>query len=77
MKVMVIYNNVSASSRNRIVNLCLDYGLERIQKSVYLGDLEGKLKASFMFELREFFQKEMERRMRVFEFPENGERNIV
>lgn len=77
MKVMVMYNNVSRSSRNRIINLCLDYGLERIQKSVYLGDLEGKLKTRLMFELREFFRKEMERGMKVFEFPETGERKIL
>lgn len=77
MKVMVMYNNVSRSSRNRIVNLCLDYGLGRIQKSVYLGNLEEKLKIRLMFELREFFRREMESGMRVFVFAENGERKIL
>lgn len=39
MKVLVIYDIVEDKIRNRIINTCKDYGLERIQFSCFLGDL--------------------------------------
>jgi len=39
MKVLVIYDIPSDRVRAKVADLCLDYGLERIQYSAFLGDL--------------------------------------
>lgn len=39
MKLLLIYDIVDDKIRNKIADVCLDYGLERIQYSAFLGEL--------------------------------------
>ncbi|MCS7055904.1 MAG: CRISPR-associated endonuclease Cas2 [Thermoflexales bacterium] len=39
MKCIVIYDITSTRIRNKIADLCMDYGLNRIQYSAFAGDL--------------------------------------
>jgi CRISPR-associated protein Cas2 len=41
MLTWVIYDIVSNRTRNRIIKKCKNVGLYRVQKSVFLGDLEN------------------------------------
>ncbi len=41
MLTWVVYDITLDKTRNRIARRCLDYGLYRVQKSVFLGDLEA------------------------------------
>ena len=38
-RTLVLYDVEEDRTRNRVVNICKDYGLERIQYSVFLGRL--------------------------------------
>ena len=57
MLVWVIYDIQSNKKRNRIIKNCRDIGLYRVQKSVFLGDIEEndfdeiKLKAEDIIDL--------------------------
>jgi len=39
MLVWVVYDISSNKARNRVAKICKDYGLYRVQKSAFLGDL--------------------------------------
>jgi len=39
MMCLLVYDIAHNGTRTRIADLCLDYGLERIQFSAFLGDL--------------------------------------
>jgi len=39
MKTFVIYDIVSDKIRQKIADICLNYGLERVQYSAFYGDL--------------------------------------
>ncbi len=52
MKTLVLYDISSDKERKKIADLCLDYGLERNQKSVYLGELNQWLNTQLVKELR-------------------------
>jgi len=41
MQTIVIYDVPSDKVRNKIADVCLDYGLERIQFSAFLGDMSA------------------------------------
>jgi CRISPR-associated protein Cas2 len=41
MLTWVVYDIVKDRTRTKIAKRCLDYGLYRVQKSVFLGDIEG------------------------------------
>lgn len=41
MQCLVIYDISSDRVRAKIADICLDYGLERIQYSAFMGDLSG------------------------------------
>lgn len=41
MLTWVVYDIRADRTRNRIAKRCLDFGLYRVQKSVFLGDLES------------------------------------
>ena len=41
MLTWVIYDISNDRTRTKIADQCLDYGLQRVQKSVFLGDLEA------------------------------------
>lgn len=40
--VWVVYDIVENSIRNKVARICLDIGLYRIQKSVFIGNLDTK-----------------------------------
>lgn len=40
MKVLLIYDIPNDRVRSKVADLCLDYGLERIQYSAFLGELK-------------------------------------
>ena len=39
MKCLLVYDIPDDSTRTRVADICLDYGLDRIQYSAFLGDL--------------------------------------
>ncbi len=39
MKLLLIYDIVDDKIRNKVADICLDYGLARIQYSAFLGEL--------------------------------------
>ncbi|MDA8186715.1 MAG: CRISPR-associated endonuclease Cas2 [Dehalococcoidales bacterium] len=39
MKLLLIYDIVEDKIRSKLADICLDYGLERIQYSAFLGEL--------------------------------------
>ncbi len=41
MLTWVVYDISSDRTRSKIADRCLDFGLQRVQKSVFLGDLEA------------------------------------
>lgn len=43
MLCFVIYDISSTKIRNRICAKCKDYGLKRVQKSAFLGEISGNL----------------------------------
>lgn len=53
MTLLVIYDLALDKERDRLANLCLDFGLARIQYSAFLGDLPTRLKQRFIDELKE------------------------
>ena len=40
MQTLVVYDIPNDRARTRIADVCLDYGLDRIQYSAFLGDLQ-------------------------------------
>ncbi len=40
MKCLLVYDIRDDRIRTRVADICLDYGLDRIQYSAFLGDLE-------------------------------------
>ncbi len=40
MKVLLIYDIPHDGARSKVADLCLDYGLDRIQYSAFQGDLQ-------------------------------------
>ncbi len=40
MKVLLIYDIVHDGTRAKVADLCLDYGLDRVQYSAFEGDLK-------------------------------------
>ena len=47
MITIVIYDIVTTKIRNRIIRFCKDYGLYRVQKSVFLGKLNPEYYQEF------------------------------
>jgi CRISPR-associated protein Cas2 len=39
MQCLVVYDIVDDNKRNKIADVCLDYGMDRIQYSAFAGDL--------------------------------------
>jgi len=42
MMAWVFYDITEDSTRNKVASLCLDYGLMRVQKSVFCGEISQK-----------------------------------
>ncbi len=52
MLYWAIYDVSSNAVRNRIVNVCKDFGLKRVQKSVFLGELSRNRAGMLAFEVQ-------------------------
>lgn len=51
MKCLLLYDIPDDKIRTKIANFCLDYGLDRIQYSAFLGDLSGNHQEELMLKL--------------------------
>ncbi len=52
MKVLLIYDVVHDGTRQKIADLCLDYGLDRVQYSAFEGDLKRTHQEELMMKVR-------------------------
>ena len=52
MHVLVVYDITSDRLRAKIADICLDYGLERVQYSVFCGDLSTNRQGELMQKVR-------------------------
>ncbi len=52
MQTLVIYDIVEDKIRNKILNACKDYGLEHIQYSAFMGDLNHNRREELWQRLR-------------------------
>jgi CRISPR-associated protein Cas2 len=66
MLTWVVYDIAKASMRSRVAKRCLDVGLYRVQKSVYLGDLPPNRVDEILLFSRELLDPE---RDSAFVFP--------
>lgn len=48
MHVLVVYDITSDRLRTKIADICLDYGLERVQYSVFRGELSTNRQGELM-----------------------------
>ena len=51
MKCLLVYDIPDDNTRTRIADICLDYGLDRIQYSSFLGDLARTHQEELMMKL--------------------------
>ena len=51
MKCLLVYDIPDDRIRTRVADICLDYGLDRIQYSAFLGDLEKTHQEELMIKL--------------------------
>ncbi len=42
MKILIFYDIVETSIRNRVIELLFDYGFQRVQFSVFMGEISKK-----------------------------------
>lgn len=70
MKVLVLYDITVDRIRNRVINACKDYGLERIQFSCFMGDLTNNYIDELSIKLERILGK-YEGRIHIFPFAEN------
>ncbi len=53
MKVLLVYDITNDQARAKIADFCLDYGLDRIQFSAFLGDLSRNRQEELMLRVEE------------------------
>ncbi len=53
MKVLVVYDITNDRIRSKVADFCLDYGLDRIQFSAFLGDLSRNRQEELMLRIEE------------------------
>lgn len=58
--VWVVYDIAETKIRNRVVRICLNKGLYRVQKSVFLGNLNANERDSLALECEEVIDKEID-----------------
>jgi len=58
MLTWVIYDIAEDRTRTRVAHRCLDFGLYRVQKSVFLGDIEGNRVEEILLFSRELMDAE-------------------
>ena len=52
MICLLVYDIPSDRIRAKVADICLDYGLERIQYSAFLGELNHNLQGELLLKLR-------------------------
>jgi CRISPR-associated protein Cas2 len=52
MHVLVVYDITSDRLRTKIADICLDYGLQRVQYSVFCGDLSANRQGELMLKIK-------------------------
>lgn len=52
MKCLLVYDIPNDKIRTKIADICLDYGLERIQYSAFLGELSHNRREEIMQKLK-------------------------
>lgn len=57
MRCLVVYDITSDRARARVADHCLDYGLDRIQYSAFLGDLSRTHQEELMLKVRKALGK--------------------
>jgi len=53
MKCLVVYDISHDRTRGKIADFCLDYGLDRIQYSAFIGDLARTHQEELMLRIRD------------------------
>lgn len=59
MHMIVVYDIANDRIRNKIADICLDYGLDRIQLSVFYGDITRTHQNELMQRMRRLLGKEV------------------
>jgi CRISPR-associated protein Cas2 len=57
MKILLIYDIVHDGTRTKIADLCLDYGLDRIQYSAFQGELRSTHQEELMLKIKKALGK--------------------
>lgn len=52
MQTLVIYDISHDGARQKVADVCLDYGLDRVQFSAFLGELSRNHQESLMLKIR-------------------------
>jgi len=68
--VWVVYDIVEDKTRNKIARICLNKGLYRVQKSVFLGDLNTNERDSLALECENAIDPDIDS---VYVFPMDNE----
>ncbi|KCZ73130.1 CRISPR-associated endoribonuclease Cas2 [Candidatus Methanoperedens nitroreducens] len=68
--VWVVYDIVENSARSKVARICLDKGLYRVQKSVFLGTLNANERDSLALECEEIIDPDVDS---VYVFPMDDE----
>jgi CRISPR-associated protein Cas2 len=56
MRYLLIYDITDDRARTRVADLCLDYGLERIQYSAFWGNLPRTLQEELLLKIQRVLQ---------------------
>jgi len=56
MRYLLLYDITDDRARTKVADLCLDYGLERIQYSAFWGDLPRTLQEELLLKVRRVLQ---------------------
>ncbi|HLI47388.1 MAG TPA: CRISPR-associated endonuclease Cas2 [Chthonomonas sp.] len=56
MQVFVVYDIVDDKLRTKIADICLDYGLKRVQYSTFMGELSTNRRQELVLKLRSRFK---------------------
>lgn len=57
MRCLVIYDIPDDRTRTRVSDACLDYGLERVQWSAFMGELNHTLQRELLLKIRNILGK--------------------
>jgi CRISPR-associated protein Cas2 len=57
MNTLVVYDITSNRIRGKVADACLDYGMLRIQKSAFLGDMNRNRQEGLMVRIERILEK--------------------